>query len=133
MKSNFDSFYFDFTELIIRVFFLILFINNFESITEHVSSIKEKLIQDDVLVFFQDSVFTFNKSRKQPYILCCQLWTILILGFFIKSVDQVLNLSLINSCLNGFRIVLKNSNQARLNVLSIDIFQMFKEKINPSS
>lgn len=110
IKGNFYSFCFDFAERILRVLLLVLLSFNFETITEVIILVFEEFIKDDVLVFLQNTVFTFNEGGEESEILCREISGSHSLGFFLKAFDQIIDFLLSNGCLDGFGIVLENAH-----------------------
>ncbi len=127
MQCYLNSFSFDFTKWILRILNLIFLCLDFKPIAIFIFFILEKFIKNQILIFLEDSILAFNKGRKQSKIFCSQLSSSHSGCFIIETFDEIIYFFLTNSSLNSFWIILKNSNQALLNILPINIFRMLQE------
>lgn len=89
------------------------------------------MFQDNILILFDNRMFTHNKSREQSQIFCSKDSIFRLFSFFQEIFDKILYLCLVNCCSDSKRIITQNTQYTFLYVGFVNIVRMFKEKINP--
>lgn len=83
------------------------------------------------MVFLEDSSLTVDEGGEKTEVLGGQLSTPHAGSFSVEAFDEIVNLLLSDGCLDGLGVVLEDPHQAFLNILSIDIFGVLEEEIDP--
>lgn len=89
------------------------------------------MFQDNILILFDNRMFTNNKSREQSQIFCSQDSIFRLFSLFQEIFNKILYLCLVNCCSDSKRIITENTQYTFLYVRFVNIVRMFKEKINP--
>lgn len=98
--------------------------------TPFVLVVLEETIQNDLLVFFDHSIFALDESWEKSQVFCCQKG--LAPCLFKERIDELNDFVLGNGSLNRPWVVLQNTNQTFLNVGSVDVIGVLEEKVDPS-
>lgn len=103
----------------------------FESIAIEILFVLEELLQNNVLIFLQNTSLAVDESGKETKILCGEVSASHAGSFSIETFDQIVDFLLSDCRLDGLGVVLKNPHKALLNVLSVDVFGVLEEEVDP--
>lgn len=90
------------------------------------------MLKDDVLVFFEDAFFAADEGREEPKVFGGQFGCPLAVGLEVEALDEVDYFGFVNGCLDGLGVVLEDADKTLLNVLSVDVFGVFEEEVDPA-
>lgn len=94
----------------------------FESIAIEIFLIFEELLQNNILVFLQNSSLAVDEGRKESKVLCGEVTASHAGSLSIEAFDQIIDFLFSDGGLDGFGVVLKYAHEAFLDVLSVDVF-----------
>jgi len=103
----------------------------FETVAIVIFLILEELLQDNVLIFLQNTSFAVDEGGKETKILCGEVSAPHAGSLSIEAFDQIIDFLLSDCRLDGFGVVLKYPHKALLNVLSVDVFRVLEEEVDP--